>query len=199
MMQGLLEDVPSRIDTARLVVRMVQPTDGPRLNAAVCESIEDLRSTMPWAQTAPTLAQSDAECRRLSAQFLIRQNLTFFIFERLADGTEGDMVGGTGLHRIDWKIRRFEIGYWCRTSYRGRGLIHEAVTALADFTFDALRARRVEVRMDDTNLPSQRVAERAGFTLEGVLRNYSLTPQGELRDTRVYSRIASLPPTPPIA
>lgn len=197
MMQGLVEDVPARIDTARLVVRMVQPTDGPRLNAAVCESIDDLRPTMPWAQTAPTLAQSDAECRRLSAQFLIRQNLAFFIFERHADGTEGDMVGGTGLHRIDWKIRRFEIGYWCRSSCRGRGFIHEAVIALAELAFDALRARRVEVRMDDTNLPSRRVAERAGFTLEGVLRNYSLTPQGELRDTRVYSRIASLPLTLP--
>jgi ribosomal-protein-serine acetyltransferase len=50
-----------------------------------------------------------------------------------------------------------------------------------------LQARRVEVRMDDTNERSWRVAQRAGFALEGVLRNDSLSPAGVARDTRVYA------------
>ena len=68
----------------------------------------------------------------------------------------------------------------------------EAVQALTRFAFDRLEARRVEIRMDAGNERSWRVAERAGFRLEGVLRGDSLTPAGELRDTRVYARVRGL-------
>ncbi len=185
-MDALNEDVPERLETARLIVRMPQCSDAAALNAAVLESLNELRPTMPWAQTAPSLAQSAADCRRMQAKFLLREDLTMFAFEREADGSEGRFVGGTGLHRIDWRVRRFEIGYWCRSSRQGRGWMSEAVLALTGLAFEQLQARRVEVRMDDTNERSWRVAERCGFALEGVLRGDTLAPSGELRDTRVY-------------
>ena len=117
-----------------------------------------------------------------------------FMFERRADGSEGDFIGGTGLHRIDWHVRRFEIGYWCRTTRQRRGLVAEAVRALTQCAFEQLQARRVEVRMDDTNEASWRVAQSAGFVLEGVLRSDRLAPSGEPRDTRVYALVAAAPP-----
>lgn len=189
-MDALLEDVPEYLETERLILRVARGSDAAALNAAVCESLDDLRVYMPWAQTAPSLAQSNADCRRMQAKFLLREDLTLFTFERRADGGEGHFVGGTGLHRIDWNARRFELGYWCRTSRQGRGYVTEAAQALTRFAFDALRARRVEVRMDDTNERSWRVAQRAGFALEGVLCSDSLNPRGEARDTRVYARVA---------
>ena len=161
------------------------------LNAAVCESLVDLRVYMPWAQTAPSLAQSHADCRRMQGKFLLREDLAMFMFERRADGSEGEFVGGVGLHRIDWTVRRFEIGYWCRTSRQGRGLVTEAAQALMRFSFDELRARRVELRMDDTNTRSWKLAERAGFALEGTLRSDSLNPLGAARDMRVYALVAA--------
>jgi len=188
-------DVPTRIDTPRLILRCPTSADAAAQNEAVCESLADLQPYMPWAQAAPTLAQSEAECRRMHARFLLREDLVMFMFERLgrrrdgADGSEGGLLGGTGLHRIDWAQRNFEIGYWCRTSRQRRGYVAEAVQALTRFAFDRLEARRVEIRMDDGNERSWRVAERAGFRLEGVLRGNSLTPTGELRDTRVYARV----------
>jgi len=189
-MEPLLEDVPERIDTERLVLRSAQRGDAAALNAAVRESMEALRPRMPWAQSAPSLAQSDASCRRLQARFLLREDLPMFVFERRADGAEGDFVGGTGLHRIDWQLRRFEIGYWCRSSRLGRGYVTEAVRALTRVAFERLRARRVEVRMDATHERSWRVAQRAGFELEGVFSCDRLTPSGEPRDTRVYALVA---------
>ncbi len=190
-MEPLLEDVPERIATGRLIVRLPRGDDAATLNAAVCESLDELRPYMPWAQTAPSLAQSHADCRRMQGKFLLREDLAMFMFERRADGSEGDFVGGTGLHRIDWKVRRFELGYWCRTSHQGRGFVAEAAQALTRFAFEALRARRVEVRMDDTNTRSWRVAERAGFALEGTFRSDALNPLGEPRDTRVYALVAA--------
>lgn len=186
-MEPLLEPVPERIDTDRLIIRLARDADAAALNAAVCESLDDLRPYMPWAQTAPSLAQSEADCRRMQGKFLLREDLSMFVFERRADGSEGDYIGGTGLHRIDWTVRRFELGYWCRTSRQGRGYVTEAARAMTRFAFEALRARRVEVRMDDSNARSWKVAERAGFMHEGTLRSDSPNPLGELRDTRIYA------------
>ena len=188
-MEPLFEDVPERIDTERLILRRTRGSDAAVLNAAVRESLDDLRTCMPWAQTEPSLAQSEADCRRMQAKFLLREDLPMFMFERATSGGEGDFVGGTGLHRIDWQLRRFEIGYWCRSGRQRRGFVTEAVRALTRFAFERLQARRVEVRMDDANQRSWQVAQRAGFALEGVLRCDSLTPQGVPRDTRVYARV----------
>ena len=188
-MNPLLLDLPEHLATARLLIRAPRENDAPAVNAAVCESLADLQPWMPWSQAAPSRAQSRADCRRLQARFLLREDLAMFVFERAADGGEGRFVGGTGLHRIDWPARRFEIGYWCRTSAQRQGFAREAVQAMSRLAFETLQARRVEVRMDEGNRASQRVAERCGFTLEGVLRSDGLTPQGELRDTRVYARV----------
>jgi RimJ/RimL family protein N-acetyltransferase len=185
--EPLLEDVPERLETARLIVRMPQGSDAPAHNAAVCESLDDLGTYMPWAQAAPSFEQSHADCRRLQAKFLLREDMSMFMFARDAEGREGEFVGGVGLHRIDWAVRRFELGYWCRVSRQGQGLVVEAARALTALAFDQLRARRVEVRMADANERSWRVAERLGFALEGVLRSNVLDPRGEAHDTRIYA------------
>jgi RimJ/RimL family protein N-acetyltransferase len=188
-MDPLLIDVPERIETARLVLRAPRAGDGAAVNAAVCASLDELAPWMPWATAAPTLDESEAHCRRQHARFVLREDLVFLLFLRDADGGDGELVGGSGLHRIDWPLRKFEIGYWRKTGCAGRGLVTEAVQALARMAFDALDARRVEIRMDDRNERSWKVAERAGFTLEALLRFDSVTPAGEPRSTRIYARV----------
>ena len=187
--EPLLIDVPERIDTARLILRCPRRGDGAVVNPAVVASHAELDPWLPWATTLPSLAESEAHCRRQHARFILREDLVMLIFARDASGTEGELLGGTGLHRIDWALRRFEIGYWRKSGCEGRGVITEAVTAIARMAFDVLGARRVEIRMDDNNERSWKVAERAGFTLEALLRFDSATPGGEPRSTRVYARV----------
>lgn len=181
----VLIEVPERIVTPRLVLRPPQAGDGPALNAAVCASQPRLALWMPWAAVAPTLDDSEAYCRRQHAKFRLREDLVLLVLA--ADGS--DLVGATGLHRIDWPLRRFEIGYWLRDGREGLGYMAEAVEALVAMAFGTLVARRVEIRCDATNVRSWKVAERAGFTLEGVLRQDSATPAGVPRDTRVYAKV----------
>lgn len=191
-MDPILLDIPVSVSTGRLILRCPRPGDGPRLFEMLRDTADDLKPWMPWAQAAPQLDEAEVYCRRMQARFILREDLVMFVFVREADGSEGKLVGSIGLHRIDWPARRFEIGYWRRTGCAGQGWMTEAVQALSRFAFDVLGAQRVEVRMDDSNAPSWRLAERTGFTLEALLRSDSLTPQGERRSTRIYARVRGI-------
>ncbi len=179
----VLIDVPEVLQTERLVIRAPRPGDGPMVNAAIRESHAELKPWMPWAQELPTFEQSEAFVRGAAARFASREDLTLLLLER--DSLE--LIGASGLHRMDWAVRTFEVGYWCRTSRVGRGYIGEAVRGIARMAFSDLEARRLEARMDTLNERSWRVVERLGFLLEGTLRCDSMAPSGEVRDTRVYS------------
>lgn len=183
----LLIEVPETLETERLLLAAPQPGIGPLMSVAIAESIGQLSPWMPWAQQAPSFEDSEAVVRRQRANFTLRTDLAYQIYDKAVTGRR--LLGGTGLHRLDWTVRRFEIGYWLRASAQGQGYVTEAVQALTTMAFDHLRARRVEIRMDDTNTRSRAVAERCGFELEGILRNDSLTPAGEPRNTCVYARL----------
>ena len=175
--------IPEVIRSERLTLRAPHPDYAQEMNAAIAESIEDLRPWMDWAQRVPTVAESREQQQRSREAYLAREDLQLILFcgERI--------VGGSGLHRIDWTIPKFESGYWVRSSEQRRGYITEAVAAIADFAFETLSARRLEIRTNTRNARSRAVPERLGFALEGILRNDALHTDGSLRDTAVYAKI----------
>jgi len=184
----ILFDFPDSFETARLTIRSPVPGDGAEVQAAVAETIDDLRPWMSWADHVPTVDEEEELVRRARARFLTREDLWLLLFLK---GTH-TLVGGSGLHRIDWSVPSFEIGYWVRRRFAGHGYITEAVRGITRFSFETLGARRVEIRCDTRNERSRRVAERAGFELEAALRNHAMTPTGELRDTLIYVRLEPL-------
>ncbi|MDX1385163.1 MAG: GNAT family N-acetyltransferase, partial [Thermoanaerobaculia bacterium] len=145
-----------------------------------------LRPWLAWADPLPTVADFEANAREARRQFRAGEDFRLHLFLK---GTD-TVVGGSGLHRPDWSVPSFEIGYWVRDRFSGQGYITESTRAIADFAFGELRARRVEVRMSTRNTRSIRVAERAGFEREGVLRNHRRHEDGSLADTLIFSRIA---------
>lgn len=184
----LLLDLPATLDTARLRLRVPQPGDGAALCEAVSESLPELRrflGALPWVAAEPSAESSEAWCRRSQANFLARTDLPFLMFERAS----GRLLGATGLHRPDWSLPRLEVGYWCRTRALGQGWVSEAVRAIAAYAFDQAGAVKVDLVTDEEHLASRRVAERCGFTLEGVLRHASRNPAGELRNLCLYARL----------
>ncbi len=184
-MNPLLLHIPESLETERLLIRAPRIGDGAEINPAILESINELRPWMPWAENAPTVSDTEENSRRAVARFILREDLRLQYYLK----SDGSFIGSSGLHRIDWSVPKFEIGYWTRTSRCGQGYACEAVRAIADFAFTTLGACRVEIRMDERNLPSQRVAERAGFPCEGILRAYERDLSGSLRDTRIHARM----------
>lgn len=184
-MTPILRDLPTELCSERLRLRAPRPGDGAAINAAVVESFASLQPWIPWARTLPSVTDSELYARESAAKFLRREDLPM-VLESLETGA---LIGGIGLHRIDWEIPRFEIGYWLRTSCEGRGFMTEAVRTLADFAQLHLGARRLEIRVADANIRSWLVAERLGFTLDGILRHWYRSPTGDLVDLRIYSRV----------
>ncbi len=84
---------------------------------------------------------------------------------------------------------KLEIGYWCRTSLSGRGLVTEGVTAVAAYAFEHLHAMRLEIVTDEENQASRKVAERCGFTLECTQRYQRRATDGSLRNTCWYAKL----------
>jgi RimJ/RimL family protein N-acetyltransferase len=183
MKPPILMDFPESFETERLLIRSPLFGDGREMHAAVRESIEELTPWMAWPKEHRTVDDSEAIARRARVAFLQRSELRLHLYLK---GTD-TLVGSSGLHRIDWEVPKFEIGYWCRTKFTGRGYVTEAVRGITAFAFDALGAKRVEIRCDSQNLASASVAERAGFLLEGELRNNEVGYDGSARDILIFA------------
>ncbi|MDA2992593.1 MAG: GNAT family protein [Actinomycetota bacterium] len=82
-------------------------------------------------------------------------------------------------------MRGAHIGYWIGRAYANRGFITQAVQAVTDFGFSALKLHRIEINIRPENLPSIRVAEKAGYLFEGVRPRY-LHIDGSWRDHVCY-------------
>lgn len=187
-MDEILRDFPYSFETERLTIRGPLPGDGQAVRTAVLESLEELKPWMPWAMDVPSEAEYEARVRRGQLKFLAREDLWLMLWLK---GTN-TIVGGSGLHRINWSVPKFEIGYWVRTQFARQGYITEAVAGITDFAFRELGAKRVEIRCDALNERSAAVPRRLGFTLEGTLRHddrHHLT--NELRDTLIFAKVAA--------
>lgn len=185
-MNPLLIKFPTEFSTERLLIRMPMPGDGKAVYHAIEASIDELKPWMAFAHKEQTEQDLEVNIREAYVKFIKREDLRLHIFHK----DTGEFIASSGLHRINWDVPKFEIGYWIDTRYSGKGYITEAVQGIVDFAFNELKARRLEIRCDPLNVKSRRVPERLGFTLEGILRNDSLSADGkELRDTCVYALI----------
>jgi RimJ/RimL family protein N-acetyltransferase len=104
----------------------------------------------------------------------------------MAERSSGELIGSIGLFKTDWETRSCEVGYGVRPDRRGRGYASEAVTALARWALTEGGMQRIQLCAITGNLPSLRVAEKAGFQLEGTLRRAQLEDDG-LHDLAVFS------------
>lgn len=184
-MKPILIDFPEEFQTARLVIRKPLPGDGKVVYDAMQASLTELKAWMPWAHQKQTEEDVEANIRAAHAKFLTREDLRLHIFNK----DTGEFIGASGLHRMNWEIPKFEIGYWIDTRQSGKGYMTEAAEAISNFAFNSLHAKRVEIRCDEKNDRSRAIPERLGFTLEGILKNDDISADGnELRHTCIYAR-----------
>ncbi|MEU8437925.1 GNAT family N-acetyltransferase [Streptomyces sp. NPDC029216] len=164
---------PLTLTTGRLVLSPFTPADTDAVHAA-CQDPAIQR----WLPLPHPYRREDAETftgRIGPAGWREDTEYTFAV--RLADG--GHLAGA-----ISARVRRpgvYEVGYWAAREHRGRGLVTEALGAVARWAFRELGCVRMEWRAEVGNTASRAVAEKAGFRYEGTERA-GLDHNGTLRD-----------------
>jgi RimJ/RimL family protein N-acetyltransferase len=104
----------------------------------------------------------------------------------VVDKASGELLGSIGVRRAGEGIA--EVGYWVAKEARGRGVATRALGLMARWALVEKGLGRVQLRADVANEASQRVAEKAGFVREGVLRS-SLELKGARHDAVMYSLV----------
>lgn len=142
----------------------------------------------PWEATLPFIPGSDAESlqkelpsffrlvRTLNRESRDLRSISFAIWH------ENNLIGQISMGGIILgALRGAHIGYWIDRAFAGRGYTTEAVKLLTEYGFSVLALHRIEINLRPENAASRRVAEKAGYTLEGERPRY-LHIDGDWRD-----------------
>lgn len=170
------------LNTERLCLRLPAANDAEAVYAIYADAqVARYLSRPPWTeieQAHAWLARMREEQARASALQLMLQR-----------HDDDRVVGTCTLFKLDFDNCRAEIGYTLASEFWGQGYMHEALVALLDHGFDALKLHRVEADIDPRNEPSARVLDRLGFQKEGRLRQ-RWQVAGETSDSDIYGLLA---------
>lgn len=159
------------------------------------ELLEAAKDGELWKLWYTSVGDADAVFSYIDTALKMRdeQGAMPFVIRRKSDGK---VVGSTRYFNVDAKNRRLEIGHtWYSRSAQRTGINTEAKLILLKHAFEELKCIAVEFRTHWFNFDSRAAIARIGAKQDGVLRNHQLAPNGTLRDTVVFSIIASEWPT----
>jgi RimJ/RimL family protein N-acetyltransferase len=119
-----------------------------------------------------------------------RDSIELSTIRFIVKNCEGLSVGVVSLSEIDWKNRSADINIKIVKQCQGLGLGKQAVYALIKYSFEQLNLNRLEADILETNVPSRKIFEKCGFSLEGSKRE-SIYKNNAYIDVRIYSILKS--------
>jgi RimJ/RimL family protein N-acetyltransferase len=187
---ALVERAPRRLETPRLRLEWPRAEHAAPVRDSINASLPTLRF-VKWGQRPFDDDDARRFCEADAARVAAGECLIYFAFER--DG--GRFVGNLDLHTFDFDVPRCQIGYVGDSRLAGRGLMHEAATAVLELAF-RLGFERVEAWCDLRNARSIHFAQALGLQYEGLMRGVERDPQGTLCDQVLLARLRTdEPPT----
>jgi RimJ/RimL family protein N-acetyltransferase len=150
----------------KIAIRPYQPGDAPLLYEAARESIADIYPWMPWCHPGYTLEESEKWIETCLADWQAKRAFDFVVY----DEHFGKFLGVVSINQLHPFHQFANLGYWVRSSCTGQGVAVTAIHLSAQFGFEELRLKRLEILTAIGNVRSQRVAEKSGARCEGMLR-----------------------------
>lgn len=168
MKSRLLLDVPEQLETERLILRPYRAGDG---SAYLDVCLRNKRHLLPYESGNPALdVENLDDAETLVRQFAVDWMARNAFFLGAWRKPSGEFAAQIYIGVVSWELPEFEIGYFVDCRYEGQGYVVEATRAAIDFCFNHLGAYRLRLGCNQTNLRSQKVAERCGFIREGFIR-----------------------------
>ncbi len=172
-----------KLETDRLILQRFARRDSVTLDDAIRASLTDLNQWLPWARMDYTSGDTSAFIRD-SVQAWKEDRAWDFSIRFFEDPARH--VGNVSLWTVSKLGKIAEIGYWVRSDEANRGICTEAVDRLLGEAFGSMGYHKVVLRIAVGNEASDRVAEKLGFTKEGVLRE-ELLIRGNWVDHSLWS------------
>lgn len=163
----------------KISIREWKYTDAANLAATLSNKkiLDNLRDGLPYPYT-----EKDAE-EYISFILNSDPNDTF----AFAIDVDGKAVGSIGAFRQgNIHFRTAELGYYLAEEYWGRGIMTSAVRQLCEKLFAETDIIRIFAEPFDYNVGSRRVLEKAGFQLEGIMKNNAFK-NGKVLDMALYA------------
>ena len=107
----------------------------------------------------------------------------------IVSSASGDLLGQISLRDVSLEFGTAQISYWVLPAARRRGVATDSVLEVSRWAFDELGLHRLAIHHSTSNEPSCRVAERAGFVLEGTATSALLHLDG-WHDMHMHGRVA---------
>jgi ribosomal-protein-alanine N-acetyltransferase len=177
----MLQEIPERIEAERIVLRPYKAGDGRWYYPMSRKNRAHLARYEAENVVLSIESEEDAEVlvRELAAGWQARNCFFLGAFDR----ETGEFVAQVYVGPVNWELPEFEIGFFADVEHEGQGYVTEAVGAALGFIFQHLKAHRVRLECDDTNVRSWRVAERCGMVREGHIRENRRNADGTLSGT----------------
>jgi ribosomal-protein-serine acetyltransferase len=173
------------VSDGNIGLRRFASEDIPSLYNAIRESMTQLSAWMIWAHSQYSMEDTQAFVLKCGPGWEKGEQYSFAI----VDFQDGQFLGSVGLSAVNRAHGIANLGYWVRTRKTRHGVATSATRMAARFSFETLGLNRVELLVPTANIPSQRVAEKAGAKREGLLRK-RLQLNAIAHDAFVYSLVA---------
>ena len=148
-----------------LILRLLDLPDAEIVFAQIEANRSYLRAWLPWLDLNTKATDSAEFIKRSRNNFAARRSLPLGIFK------DGNFVGHIECFDLDWENKSAEIGYWLAEDAAGQGIMTKCCRAVINHFFNEHAFERIVICAHVDNVASRAVAERLGFTFEGISRN----------------------------
>ncbi len=167
------------LQTARLLLREFVSADAPAVHAYASDE-----SVTRYTDWGPNTVEETEEFFREALSAVTSTPRDSFLFAVTLN--QSPVIGCARLGIVSRGDRVGDLGYVLNAKYWGQGIATEATQRLLTFGFDDLGLHRIFATCHPENIGSARVLEKAGFQLEGRLREDKLV-RGAYRDSLLYA------------